>query len=241
MGLLIKTFILIIHYILLVTVYSLECTPGEYQINNECCPMCSSGNVVKKHCTSQSSTECIPCVYPSYMDHPNGETKCLRCKHCDSGAGLITKDECTYITNTVCECKPGFFCPEGHAIECDLCQAHKKCIPGEWVKQPGTATSDVVCEACPFGFYSNEIMSRDCKPWTKCSDIGRTKHSDGTDTSDAICGHILRHWWLSIPCFCTIALIFVIFLFKAKTPQGSDSDCTRPQQETQPQLAIVIH
>ncbi|XP_053546320.1 tumor necrosis factor receptor superfamily member 14 isoform X1 [Bombina bombina] len=125
----------IIYFSLAILVQSLKCKPGDYEIDNECCPMCLSGSVVKNHCTSHISTECVPCVPPTYMDHPNGETKCLKCKICDAGAGLIIQKPCTYTSNTVCECQFGYFCPEDSGKECDLCQEHTKCKPGKIIKK----------------------------------------------------------------------------------------------------------
>ncbi|XP_053546321.1 tumor necrosis factor receptor superfamily member 14 isoform X2 [Bombina bombina] len=127
----------IIYFSLAILVQSLKCKPGDYEIDNECCPMCLSGSVVKNHCTSHISTECVPCVPPTYMDHPNGETKCLKCKICDAGAGLIIQKPCTYTSNTVCECQFGYFCPEDSGKECDLCQEHTKCKPGKIIKKIG--------------------------------------------------------------------------------------------------------
>ncbi|CAH2320030.1 tumor necrosis factor receptor superfamily member 14 isoform X2 [Pelobates cultripes] len=111
------------------------CLPGEYEYEGECCPQCPSGNVVKNHCTDAVSTVCIPCVDNTYMDHPNGETKCLRCKICDKGAGLVTKKACTYTSNTVCDCERGSFCRSVSGKECDMCERHKTCPPGEMVKR----------------------------------------------------------------------------------------------------------
>uniref|UniRef100_A0A8C5Q0F5 TNFR-Cys domain-containing protein n=1 Tax=Leptobrachium leishanense TaxID=445787 RepID=A0A8C5Q0F5_9ANUR len=161
------------------------CIPGEYNHEGECCPKCVSGKVVKTHCTKTTSTVCIPCVDNTYMDHPNGEIKCLRCKTCDKGAGLITIKKCTYTSNTECGCEDGSFCPVANAIECDMCQKHKKCQAGEEVKSNGTKLKDTECEKCREGTFSNDTMTH-CAAWTKCLEGKRVK-MNGNSTHDTIC------------------------------------------------------
>nr|DBA16351.1 TPA: hypothetical protein GDO54_003751 [Pyxicephalus adspersus] len=143
------------------------CPRGEYQINDVCCPMCPKGTVVKIHCTLQSSSSvCIPCVDGTYMDHPNGVTKCLKCRECDTGAGLLEINKCTYTSDTQCECKPGYYCA-GEGSSCDLCIPQTTCNPGQYIKKQGTSRADNVCEKCPDGHYSSGNMSKACTPWTK--------------------------------------------------------------------------
>ncbi|KAM8927652.1 tumor necrosis factor receptor superfamily member 14 [Pelodytes ibericus] len=169
------------------------CIPGEYLHENECCPKCPPGSIVKIHCTNGKSTVCIPCEQNTYMDHPNGLTRCLRCKTCDSGAGLVTKKACTYTSNAECVCEEGSFCHTEKSEECDLCQRHTECSAGEMVKQAGTSRTDNICEKCPEGTFSNDSMST-CRPWTKCA---KEEHMEkmGTNTSDALCKENNRKHW----------------------------------------------
>ncbi|XP_039364676.1 tumor necrosis factor receptor superfamily member 14 isoform X3 [Mauremys reevesii] len=166
---------------------ALQCDPGEYEINGECCPMCSAGNRVLKRCTVNSSTTCMPCVDDTYTEHPNGLTECMRCKVCDAGARLMAKEKCTYTKNTVCGCAPGDFCRHPAGLDCEMCSPSTVCLPGFKVKISGTEFSDNVCEVCPDGTFSATNMSQACQPWTRCEEEGMTEGKAGTATSDAVC------------------------------------------------------
>ncbi|XP_019396811.1 PREDICTED: tumor necrosis factor receptor superfamily member 14 [Crocodylus porosus] len=164
------------------------CNGGEYAVHGECCPMCSPGQRVQKHCNNFSSTTCIPCVGNTYTDHPNGLEECRRCKFCDEELKLIIKEKCTYTRNTVCGCRVGYFCHVFHDEDCEMCEKQTICPPGSWVSIPGTVTSDNVCEICPKGTFSAANMSTVCTPWTRCEDSGMVEVKAGTSASDADCG-----------------------------------------------------
>ncbi|XP_053865507.1 tumor necrosis factor receptor superfamily member 14-like [Malaclemys terrapin pileata] len=166
---------------------ALQCYPGEYEINGECCPMCSAGSRVFKHCTRNVSTTCMPCVDDTYTEHPNGLKECMRCKVCDAGARLVTKEKCTYTKNTVCGCAPGDFCRHIAGLDCEMCSRSTICPPGSMVKEPGTEFLDNVCEVCPDGTFSATKMSDTCQPWTRCEEEGMREQKAGTATSDAVC------------------------------------------------------
>ncbi|KAM3920930.1 tumor necrosis factor receptor superfamily member 14 isoform 2-T4 [Leptodactylus fuscus] len=154
-----------LHLVFTLVHLTLACLPREYESNNLCCPMCDKGSFVKAHCTPQiGSSVCVLCAENTYTDQPNGLTECFRCKECDLGAGLIVKEKCTTISNTVCECKAGHFCL---SPDCDLCQEHTQCHPGQYVKKNGTWKTDTVCENCSPGHYSDKDNSLHCLPWTK--------------------------------------------------------------------------
>ncbi|TFK13641.1 cyclin-L2 [Platysternon megacephalum] len=166
---------------------ALQCYPGEYEILGECCPMCSAGSRVLKHCRPSSSTTCMPCVDDTYTEHPNGLTECMRCKVCDAGARLMAKEKCTYTKNTECGCALGDFCRHPAGRDCEMCSRSTVCLPGFMVKIPGTEFSDNVCEVCPDGTFSATSMSHTCQPWTKCEEEGMRELKAGTATSDAVC------------------------------------------------------
>ncbi|CAN2388237.1 Tumor necrosis factor receptor superfamily member [Pristimantis euphronides] len=147
--------------------------------------MCDRGSFVKNHCTSNStSSVCVICEENTYIDHPNGHDKCFRCKDCDTWVGLIVKYQCTSTSNTVCECKADHFCQD---IDCDYCDKHTQCPPGQYVRKPGTVKTDTVCANCPQGQFSNETDSVLCFPWTTCSSLGLVLYKEGTSSSDSLC------------------------------------------------------
>ncbi|CAM4673392.1 tumor necrosis factor receptor superfamily member 14 isoform X2 [Caretta caretta] len=166
---------------------AVKCYPGEYEINGECCPMCSAGTRVVKHCRESSSTTCMPCVDDTYTEHPNGLTECMRCKLCDAGARLIIKEKCSYTKNTMCGCDLGYFCRHIAGLDCEMCRPSTMCLPGSMVKEPGTEFRDNVCEVCPDGTFSATNMSRTCQSWTKCEEEGMAELKAGTATSNAVC------------------------------------------------------
>ncbi|CAB1330226.1 unnamed protein product, partial [Coregonus sp. 'balchen'] len=77
----------------------IACGRAEYRIGDECCPMCSPGNRVHKHCTEFTSTSCVSCIDSTFLDEPNGLMKCAPCSSCDS-------DGCR-IAQRHSSCKPG--------------------------------------------------------------------------------------------------------------------------------------
>ncbi|XP_075695781.1 tumor necrosis factor receptor superfamily member 14 isoform X2 [Rhinoderma darwinii] len=178
-------FLLAIYPLFLLVNLTLSCLPGEYQMNNFCCPKCDKGSFVKAHCTSESSSSvCVICADNLYIDLPNGLTECFRCKECDPGANLAVKEKCTSSKNTVCECKAGHFCPHQ---DCDICQDHTQCPPGQFVRKSGTPQTDAVCEECPPRHFSNGSNSDECLPWKKCSEMGMVLYKEGTSITDSIC------------------------------------------------------
>ncbi|XP_075047802.1 tumor necrosis factor receptor superfamily member 14-like [Mixophyes fleayi] len=207
------SFLIIILYLAMLKTIVFCCNPGEYYINDVCCPMCPPGNVVSVHCTTAiSSTSCVPCIEGTYMDHPNGETKCLRCRDCDIGAGLVVKSKCTYTSDAVCQCTDGYFCSADDTLQCDLCQQYRTCEPGQYIKALGTMRTDTVCEDCPPGHFSNKSMSSSCTPWTECSVVKKP----GSSTSDPICGRRSRLSLIGSVIVCIVVAMYVIVLAREK-------------------------
>uniref|UniRef100_A0A3B4CLV0 TNFR-Cys domain-containing protein n=1 Tax=Pygocentrus nattereri TaxID=42514 RepID=A0A3B4CLV0_PYGNA len=163
------------------------CARAEYEINGECCPMCSSGNHVYRHCTEDTSTACVPCHHSAFIDAPNGLIDCFSCTVCDPGQGLRVKTPCTRSSDTVCEPLDGYYCTDQHRGGCILAQKHTNCSPGQYIKHKGTAFKDTECAECSDGTFSNGSLLF-CQQHSKCEELGLIEIKAGTFSSDADCG-----------------------------------------------------
>uniref|UniRef100_A0A673MND5 TNFR-Cys domain-containing protein n=1 Tax=Sinocyclocheilus rhinocerous TaxID=307959 RepID=A0A673MND5_9TELE len=165
------------------------CARAEYEVNGECCPMCAPGNHVYWHCTIDTSTTCVPCPALTYIDEPNGLDKCFPCTLCD--AGLRVKRNCIRSADTVCEPLDGFYCTERNEDSCRFAMkhtGHHQTLPGQYIKQAGTALTDTVCSDCSEGSYSNGSFTT-CQLHSKCETEGLREVKPGTVSSDAECGN----------------------------------------------------
>ncbi|XP_033181971.1 tumor necrosis factor receptor superfamily member 14-like [Anabas testudineus] len=126
--------------------------------------MCNKGTIVRRDCTKQSGTRCAPCEDGTYMNQPNGLTRCLSCTSCDPGHGLFEQKKCTLTSDTVCDILSGYFCKTLEATGCSLAEKHSSCKPGQRIKEHGTSSSDTVCEDCQSGYFSQEGVN--CTAWT---------------------------------------------------------------------------
>ncbi|XP_062247213.1 tumor necrosis factor receptor superfamily member 14-like [Platichthys flesus] len=180
--------------ILLVKVFSvntLTCHPTEYQIGNECCPLCPSGNRVKTHCTEFRSTSCLPCVNDTFMNLPTGLNKCFPCTTCGPDSGLKTNTSCTATTDSVCEPLEGFYCIDRIENHCAAAQKHKQCQPGQYIKHRGTALTDSQCSECSDGSFSDGTLTS-CRPHTQCESQNLQLIQPGTASTDAECGNLKK-------------------------------------------------
>ncbi|TRY82339.1 hypothetical protein DNTS_000064 [Danionella cerebrum] len=184
--LMLRYFFMIISTILFFETCFCGCPSGEYDINGECCPMCSQGNHVTMHCTENTSTNCAPCPTATYLDKPSGLEKCFPCTACSSVNGITIRDACTRSSDTICEAEKGHFCLELNKGSCVIAVKHKKCNPGEYIKQTGTLISDTVCDDCTDATYSNGSLTS-CLPHSKCELLGLKEVKAGTPSSDADC------------------------------------------------------
>uniref|UniRef100_A0AAY5L8J6 TNFR-Cys domain-containing protein n=1 Tax=Esox lucius TaxID=8010 RepID=A0AAY5L8J6_ESOLU len=166
---------------------SSACGPAEYRIDDECCPMCSPGQRVYKHCTEYTSTSCVPCIGPTYLDEPNGLPVCKPCTHCDPGFGLMVKHPCRPSSDTVCEPLEGFYCTEPTKDGCKAAQRHSRCEPGQYIRQKGSPSTDTVCTNCTGDTYSDGSFTS-CQPHTQCDTLKRLQIKPGTHWSDSECG-----------------------------------------------------
>ncbi|XP_062394537.1 tumor necrosis factor receptor superfamily member 1A isoform X2 [Sardina pilchardus] len=133
--------------------------------NKFCCNKCIPGFVQHKECSGEGrTTECKPCRNGTYMDVANYYANCFRCRKCKVTEVEITK--CNYKTNTVCQCKPGYY-KKNIIPELDHeCRRCKKCGDGEIETSPCTPEQDRKCE-CKYLHYREKIDDTFCK---LCSD-----------------------------------------------------------------------
>uniref|UniRef100_A0A3P9BY08 TNFR-Cys domain-containing protein n=1 Tax=Maylandia zebra TaxID=106582 RepID=A0A3P9BY08_9CICH len=166
----------------------LTCHSAEYQIGSECCPKCLSGSRVKTHCNEYGSTSCLPCMDGTFTDQPNGLERCIPCTNCDSaGSGRMVKKRCTATSDTDCAPLEGFYCVSSVGLSCDIAQKHKRCKPGQYISQHGTASTDTECSDCSSGTFSNGTF-HSCQPHTQCHLFNLQLVTAGTSAADAQCG-----------------------------------------------------
>ncbi|XP_045063273.1 tumor necrosis factor receptor superfamily member 14-like isoform X3 [Coregonus clupeaformis] len=152
----------------------IACGRAEYRIGDECCPMCSQGNRVYKHCTEFTSTSCVPCVDSTFLDEPNGLMKCKVCTNCDPGLGLKVKQPCRPSSDTVCGTLEGFYCLDPTKDGCRAAQRHSSCKPGQYISHTdGSLTA--------------------CQSHTGCESVGLQEMKPGFPWSDSECGPQLSH------------------------------------------------
>ncbi|XP_067381906.1 tumor necrosis factor receptor superfamily member 14-like [Channa argus] len=167
--------------------HSLTCHRAEYQIGNECCPMCPAGSRVKIDCTEFRSTSCLSCLEGTYMNQPTGLKRCFICTNCDSDSGLKTKTSCTTTSDAVCEPLEGFYCVDSTEDTCVRAHRHKSCEPGQYISRKGTSSSDTECSDCTDGTFSDGTFPV-CQPHTQCDLKNLQLIKAGTASTDAECG-----------------------------------------------------
>ncbi|KAL2103277.1 hypothetical protein ACEWY4_000145 [Coilia grayii] len=162
-----------------------QCSPAEYEVMGGCCPMCSPGYHVHRHCTEFTSTTCAPCPASTYTDTYNGLESCRRCTVCDPNVGLRIKRNCSSSSDTLCELLEGHYCTDPIKDGCRGAVEHTKCLPGQYIKQKGTSSSDTVCSDCDSKTYSDGSFAS-CRPHTQCK-LGYDVTKEGTSSSDTEC------------------------------------------------------
>ncbi|XP_071229109.1 tumor necrosis factor receptor superfamily member 14-like [Salvelinus alpinus] len=214
----------------------IACGRAEYRIRDECCPMCSPGNHVHKHCTEFTSTSCVPCVDSTFLDEPNGLIKCKVCTNCDPGLGLMVKQPCTPSSDTVCGTLEGFYCLDPTKDGCRAAQRHSSCKPGQYISHTGTTSTDIVCADCPGKTYSNGSLTS-CQPHTECEFL---EIEPGTPWSDSECGvaslPIVGIIAGVLMCFFLIATIAGVCLFIMIKRQMVRREIVRTRPNSDPQI-----
>ncbi|XP_035237175.1 tumor necrosis factor receptor superfamily member 14-like isoform X13 [Anguilla anguilla] len=181
-----------------------SCGSAEYEINGECCPMCTPGTRVYKHCTEYTSTSCVPCIQKSFIAVPNGLPHCLSCTVCEPDLGLKTERECTPTSDTVCGPLDHHYCTKTDNKGCSFAQKHTICRPGQFILHNGTTSTNTKCGYCPDKTFSNESFSAYCKPHRDCQTLGLQEIKAGTNTSDSECGP------RNIPVYIVIVLVLLV-------------------------------
>ncbi|XP_033481947.1 tumor necrosis factor receptor superfamily member 1B [Epinephelus lanceolatus] len=142
----------------------------EYRLDdtNLCCKKCPPGQRLIQECTESTETECEPCATGLYMENWNFAQNCRSCPKCKRQKGLQEAQSCSSTTRSRCVCLPGMYCEIGDE-HCTACTKYKPCKVGYGVSVPGTGNSDVRCERCPNGTFSDTISFTDrCMPHTDC-------------------------------------------------------------------------
>ncbi|XP_028439702.1 tumor necrosis factor receptor superfamily member 14-like isoform X2 [Perca flavescens] len=217
--------------------HTLTCHPTEYLNEDQCCPTCSAGSRVRKHCTEFRTTSCLDCDEGTFMDRPRGLTECFPCSRCDSGSGLKMKTPCTTTSDTVCEPLEGFYCLYTIEDSCVEAQKHSSCQPGQYISQKGTVLRDTECSDCRDGTFSNGTLLTSCQPHTQCQSLDLQLIKPGTASTDAECGeqssgNVSRGvvGGLVLGVGLAIALVLV-WRLKKKKDTGGEGNADNPQQE----------
>ncbi|NXE53064.1 TNR8 factor, partial [Casuarius casuarius] len=156
--------------------------------SRSCCYQCPPGYVKKKACPTDPH-HCMRCGPEQYLNEASQKPQCDACVSCTKGkSDLVEKAPCSFNSSRVCECRPGLFCQIPVLNTCVRCQQHTICKPGFGVKVKGTSTTDVSCEKCPPGTFSDQNSSTDiCKPHTDCAKLNKVALSKGNATHDQVC------------------------------------------------------
>ncbi|XP_071349636.1 tumor necrosis factor receptor superfamily member 1B [Trachinotus anak] len=154
-----------------------------------CCKKCRPGERLIETCTETTDTVCKPCERDQHMEGWNFANNCFACEKCKSKKGLQHAQHCSPTTKARCKCMPGMYCMMGFDdLHCTECRKYSLCKAGYGVSVPGTAKSDVKCEQCPDGTFSDKNSNTDrCQPHTNCH--GSAVVRKGNTTSDNVCEH----------------------------------------------------
>ncbi|XP_059916308.1 LOW QUALITY PROTEIN: uncharacterized protein LOC132464125 [Gadus macrocephalus] len=218
------------------------CRSGEYEpAPGMCCPLCDKGSVVLRDCTDESSTNCRPCESGTYMDADNGRSQCMSCRPCIAEQGLGTQRECSRVRDSACSVLDGFYCQASNQESgCSLAEMHTRCAAGQTAAEPGTRTTDTVCEDCATGFYSPE--GANCTAWNICVD-GEVELHEGSRTKDVLCAKApgRHHYVIIIPVL--VATGAVVWMLVYETPSSRHrsqmEDYHKPDQQTVQALANI--
>ncbi|KAK2526943.1 hypothetical protein Q9966_010764 [Columba livia] len=158
------------------------------ETSQSCCYQCPTGSVKKKACPRNPDEDCMRCGPEQYVKESFHKPQCVACVSCAKEPDLVETKPCSFNSSRECECRPGLFCQSSVKYTCLRCQQHTVCKPGFGVKVRGTSSTDVVCEKCPPGTFSNQNSSTNiCKPHTNCAKLNKVALSKGNATHDQVC------------------------------------------------------
>ncbi|XP_035237164.1 tumor necrosis factor receptor superfamily member 14-like isoform X6 [Anguilla anguilla] len=202
-----------------------SCGSAEYEINGECCPMCTPGTHVYKHCTEFANTSCVPCTQKSFIAVPTGLSHCLSCTVCEPDLGLKTERECTPTSDTVCGPLDHHYCTKTDNKGCSFAHKHTICRPGQFILHNGTTSTNTECGYCPDKTFSNKSFSAYCRPHTDCLSFGLQEMTAGTNTSDSECGpRNIPVYIIIVPVMLALAVILaIIFILRKFHPLSGKS------------------
>ncbi|KAG5857063.1 tumor necrosis factor receptor superfamily member 6B-like isoform X1 [Anguilla anguilla] len=145
------------------------------------CNRCPPGYHKHADCTATRETQCVPCKPRHFTQHWNYLSKCLYCNNF-CGENEFVKQECSPLTNRVCECKEGYYHNHG------FCIRHTRCPSGQGVELKATAHRDTACVKCSSGTYSASSSAYEtCINHTDCAALGLQTVVKGTTWHDNIC------------------------------------------------------
>ncbi|XP_029286487.1 tumor necrosis factor receptor superfamily member 1B isoform X2 [Cottoperca gobio] len=149
-----------------------------------CCKKCHPGQRLIQECSETNDTVCEQCPTRQYMEKWNYAKNCFSCTKCRTNKGLQDAKNCSSTARSRCECKPRMYCiMEFDDPYCSACSRYTQCRAGYGVSLPGY--SNVKCEQCPDGTFSDVYSMDPCRPHTNCH--GRTVVRKGDATSDTMC------------------------------------------------------
>ncbi|XP_029947766.1 tumor necrosis factor receptor superfamily member 1B isoform X2 [Salarias fasciatus] len=163
----------------------------EYKVagSNLCCKRCPPGRSLKQECSETADSHCAECANLLYIETWNYNGNCFPCAKCKENKGLQYAQTCSSNRNAKCVCQPGMYCiTQFDNPYCKECVRYRTCKAGFGVSKPGSSNSDVRCEQCPDGTFSDTESSTDrCRPHTDCR--GSPVVRQGDATSDTVCEH----------------------------------------------------
>ncbi|XP_067873029.1 tumor necrosis factor receptor superfamily member 5-like isoform X1 [Heterodontus francisci] len=178
-----KFYFLLVSYLQVITC----CQDRQFLHNGICCDLCPAGTRVATYCRSNASTKCTLCVAGTYAIKAHNSTTCIPCQTC-KGEGLMILRDCKRNAETICTCKKGYYCNNKGRNTCWSCKRYTICNPGQGIRVTENMTSDVVCEECPDGTFSDKhSISQVCTGITNCHALGMIETMAGTKTSNAKC------------------------------------------------------
>lgn len=187
-----------------------SCQQNEYKHNGGCCRKCEPGKYLFAHCDGSSSTKCLDCGREEYQPDWNSDSKCIPQKFCDEGKGFNRTRPHNPKAPEPCRCKQGFHCS---LINCEYCEAIKKCPAGEGVVMGEMDRAS--CVHCQYGYFSDSLSTEACKKWTDCKAIGKTEKQPGSSKSDVMCGvhSPVMTPWVVVAILLVIIMVSLVVLF----------------------------